>query len=122
MQRIVDFFNVALSELPYDGLEDQINEYFFRALFLMLLRCVGVIAYAEVHTFKGRSDIVIQLETQIVVIEFKFAPTSAEVDSKRKEGAAQILSRNYAKPYGGGSRKVSAFVVVADGQLRQAVL
>ena len=122
IQRIVDFFNVALSELPYDGLEDQINEYFFRALFLMLLRCVGVIAYAEVHTFKGRSDIVIQLETQIVVIEFKFAPTSAEVDSKRKEGAAQILSRNYAKPYGGGSRKVSAFVVVADGQLRQAVL
>ena len=47
MQRIVDFFNVALSELPYDGLEDQINEYFFRALFLMLLRCVGIIAYAE---------------------------------------------------------------------------
>ena len=55
-------------------------------------------------------------------IQFKFAPTSAEVDSKRKESATQILSRNYAKPYGGGRRKVSAFVVVADGQLRQAVL
>ena len=122
MQRIVDFFNVALSELPYDGLEDQINEYFFRALFLMLLRCVGIIAYAEVHTFKGRSVIVIQFEQQVVVIEFKFAPTSAEVNAKRQEGIAQIRSRDYAKPYGGEGRAVSAFVVVADGQLRQAVL
>jgi hypothetical protein len=122
MQRIVDFYNVALSELPYDGLKDQINEYFFRALFLMLLRCVGVIAYAEVHTFRGRSDIVIQFEKQAVVIEFKFAPTSAEVNAKRQEGIAQIRSREYAKPYGGEGRSVSAFVVVADGQLRQAVL
>ncbi len=120
-QSIVDFYNTFLAEIPYDGLGKR-NEYWYRALFLLLLRCVGIIGYAEVHTAKGRSDIVVQLDRQIIVIEFKLAENAEAVDSKRQEGISQIRRRGYAKAYEGTSRKVASVVIVANDELRQATL
>jgi hypothetical protein len=120
-QSIVDFYNTFLAEIPYDGLGKR-NEYWYRALFLLLLRCVGIIGYAEVHTAKGRSDIVVQLDRQIIVIEFKLAENAEAVDSKRQEGISKIRRRGYAKAYEGTSRKVASVVIVANDELRQATL
>ena len=120
-QIIVDFYNTFLAEFPYDGLGDR-NEYWYRALFLLLLRCVGIIGYAEVHTIKGRSDIVVQLDRQIIVIEFKLAENAEAVDSKRQEGIDQIRKLGYAKAYEGTSRKVATVVIVASDDIRQATL
>ena len=120
-QSIVEFYNTFLAELPYDGLGSR-NEYWYRAFFLLLLRCVGIIGYAEVHTSQGRSDIVVQLDRQIIVIEFKFAENAHAVDSKRREGIAQIQRRGYAKAYEGTSRRVVTAVIVANDELRQATL
>ena len=39
----------------------------------MLLKGAGVVSYAEVHTFRGRSDLLIQFNNLIIVLEFKFA-------------------------------------------------
>ena len=120
-QSIVDFYNIVLAEIPYDGLGKR-NEYWYRAFFLLLLRCVGIIGYAEVHTFQGRSDIVVQLDRQIIIIEFKFAENAGAVERKRQEGICQIRRLGYAKAYEGASRKVSAAVIVANDALRQATL
>lgn len=75
MSEIVGLFNVALAEIPYDDFPKNRNEYWYRSLFLMLLRRAGFIAYAEVHTYQGRSDVVIQFEGEdkVFVLEFKFA-------------------------------------------------
>ena len=66
-------------------------------MFMMLLRRVGIITYAEIHTHNGRSDVLIQFKDSIVVLEFKYATKSE------------------------GHRIISA-VLVADYELRKVIL
>ena len=86
---------------------------------MMLLRGVGIITYAEIHTNRGRSDVVIQIKDLIIVLEFKYAAKSSEVNAKLLEGVEQIKEREYAKSYAG--RKVLTAVFAADDEKRQAV-
>ncbi len=52
----------------------------------MLLRGADIVTHAEVHASRGRSDVVIQFDKLIVVLEFKFAPFSKRVDALKAEG------------------------------------
>ena len=145
IENLVKSFNLAISGIPYedfqkdklapskDKLLNEIKEdkklegekkceYFYRSLFVMLLRGAGVIYFAEVHTFKGRSDVVIVFKNKVVVIEFKLAKNSSEVEKKRKEGEEQIKSRDYSSDYEGSNKKVINLVLVVDDEKRQIVL
>ena len=82
IENLVKSFNLAISGIPYEDFQNR-DEYFYRSLFVMLLRGAGVIYFAEVHTFKGRSDVVIVFKNKVVVNEFKLAKHSSEVDKKR---------------------------------------
>ena len=62
--------------MPYDDFLNR-NEYWYRSLFIMLLKGAGIASYAEVHIFKGRSDLLLQFSDLIVVLEFKFAQKSS---------------------------------------------
>ena len=119
ISRICELYNIALAEIPYDDFAKNRNEYWYRSMFMMLLRGVGIITYAEIHTSKGRSDVVIQLRDLIIVLEFKYAAKSSEVKVKLSEGAEQIKEREYAKSY--AERKVLTAVFTADDEKRQAV-
>ena len=88
----------------------------------MLLRGAGITANGEVHTNKGRPDVVVQFPEQVIVLEFKYAECSSEIDSKRAEGEKQIQDKNYAKSYETENRAVTTAVVVIDGEKRKAVL
>ena len=85
----------------------------------MLLRGAGVVAYAEVHTFKGRSDVVVQFERKVVILEFKFAEKSYDVNKKKNEGLEQMKNREYDKAYSADGREVISRVIVADDEARQ---
>ena len=122
ISEVVRLYNAALSEIPYDDYSRNRNEYWYRSMFVMLLRGAGVIVYAEVHTYKGRSDVVIQLGNQVAVLEFKFASKSSEVDEKRIEGKQQILDRGYALSYGVEGRKILTHVLIADDEKKQVTL
>ncbi len=145
IENLVKSFNLAISGIPYedfqkdklapskDKLLNEIKEdkklegekkceYWYRSLFVMLLRGAGVIYFAEVHTFKGRSDVVIVFKNKVVVVEFKLAKNSSEVEKKRKEGEEQIKSRDYSSAYKGTNKKVIDLVLVADDEKRQIVL
>lgn len=117
---IVKLYNIALKEIPYGDFSNR-NEFWYRSLFLMLLRAAGIIAYAEVQTFKGRADIVIQFDNQVIVLEFKLAEKSSDIEQKLLEGQKQIESREYAESYKLENRKVISVVIVADDEKRQAV-
>ena len=82
----------------------------------MLLRGAGIIAYAEVHTFKGRSDVVVQFERKVVILEFKFAKDHSEVERKRLEGLEQMKDREYDKAYSADGREVISSVIVANDE------
>ena len=121
IENLVKSFNLAISGIPYEDFENR-DEYFYRSLFVMLLRGAGVIYFAEVHTFKGRSDVVIVFKNKVVVVEFKLAKNSSEVEKKRKEGEEQIKSRDYSSAYEVNNRKVINIVLVADDEKRQIVM
>ena len=119
--KVVELYNTALAGIPYDDYADQ-GESWYRSLFLMLLRGAGITANGEIHTNKGRPDVIAQFPTQVIILEFKYAQESSEVSSKRKEGEQQIIDKNYAMPYLNENREVTTAVIVIDGERREAVL
>ena len=121
IENLVKSFNLAISGIPYEDFQNR-DEYWYRSMFVMLLRGAGIIYFAEVHTFKGRSDVVIVFKNKVVVIEFKLAKNSSEVEKKRKEGEEQIRSRDYSSAYEGTNKKVINLVLVADDEQRKLVM
>ena len=123
--KVVKLYNVALAELPYDTSEKEKreeyhNEYWYRSLFIMLLRGAGIISYAEVRTHIGRSDLVIQVLDKIIVLEFKFAHNASEIEKKISEGIKQIAEKGYASGYIADKWRVICAVVVANDKNMQA--
>ena len=118
ISEVIRLYNIALSEIPYDDFPNR-DEFWYRSLFLMLLRGAGVVAYAEVHTFKGRSDVIVQFERKVVILEFKFAEKSYDVNKKKNEGLEQMKNREYDKAYSADGREVISRVIVADDEARQ---
>ena len=121
ISKIVELYNVALAGIPYEDYADQ-GESWYRSLFLMLLRGAGITANGEVHTNRGRPDVVVQFPEQVIILEFKYAEESSDVERKRTEGEKQIREKNYARPYEGGNRVITTAVIVIDGEKRRAVL
>ena len=121
INKIVQTFNKGLKGIPYDDYKNR-DEYWYRSLFLMLLSVAKIIYFAEVHTYQGRSDVVIVFENKIIVIEFKFAKTSKDVPTKKKEGEDQIKDRDYASPYANTNKKIITAVFVADDKKRQIIM
>lgn len=120
MPEIVRLYNIALAEIPYDDYAKNRNEYWYRSMFMMLLRGVGIISYAEIHTHKGRSDVLIQFRDLIILLEFKYAAKSGDVERLKAEGKAQLQDRQYTKGY--EEYRVVLAVFVADDEKRAIVL
>ena len=87
--KIAELYNVALAKIPYDDYAKNRNEYWYRSMFMMLLRGVGIITYAEIHTHKGRSYVLVLFEDLVVVLAFKFA--------KKSSGGARLLAEDAAQ-------------------------
>ncbi|MBR1437946.1 MAG: AAA family ATPase [Synergistaceae bacterium] len=121
IDQVITVYNIAIADIPYEDFPNR-DEFWYRSLFVMLLRGAGFIPFAEVHTYKGRSDVVVQFEKQIVVLEFKFAEKSSDVDDKKDEGLKQIKEKGYADSYDSEGRKIISAVVVADDENRKAVV
>ena len=113
-------FNKALADVAYDDFPKR-DEFWYRSLFRMLLRGADIVTHAEVHASRGRSDVVVQFDKLIVVLEFKFAPTSDAVEACKAEGIGQMQERRYARGYEARNRRVVEAVVVADDEARKAM-
>ena len=98
------------------------NELWYRSLFLMLLRGAGIISYGKPHTSKGRTDVVIHFQSNVVVLEFKFTEHSTKVEEKKLEGLMQLQNRGYANGYDAEGRMVISAVLVADDEQRRVVV
>ena len=130
IENVVELFNQALKPIPYDDYsenkeknvknsEAERGEYWYRSLFMMLLNATGLIAYPEPHDFQGRSDVVIQFDEHIIIIEFKFAKTSSDIEKMKKQGEEQVAK--YAETYTNTNKKIITAVFVADDEQRQIV-
>ena len=131
IENIVELFNQALKPIPYDDFsenkeknaknnESERGEYWYRSLFMMLLNATGLTAYPEPHDFQGGSDVVIPFDDKIIIIEFKFAKTSAKVVKMQKQGKEQVAK--YAETYANTNKKIITAVFVADDEKRQIIM
>ena len=133
VEEIVDIFNNVLEKMPYIDFPKKLKEdnfifsnrmsgeAYYRSLFVMLLRGgAGVTTFQESYSKDGRADLVIPFDEKIIIIEFKFANNSKEVDKKRAEGQEQV--KQYSESYKNEGKKIISVVLVADNEKRQVVV
>ena len=75
------------------------NEWLYRHTILTFLQGCGVIVTPEVHTNKGRSDLVVCYRGNFWVIELKIARDGENAKRKAQAAYRQIIRNNYATPY-----------------------
>ena len=121
IEKGIFYYNIALAGIPYEDFSKR-DEYWYRSLFLMLLRGAGITAFGEIHTHKGRSDLLIKFSNLIIILEFKFANKSSEIEKKKFEGDNQILDRDYAKAYEAQNFKIITAVIIADDERHQVIV
>jgi hypothetical protein len=110
--KVVNAFNRLLASIPYDDFskaaqqnisdndyEFKPQEWLYRSTILAFLRGCGVVVTGEMHTNKGRSDIVILHKGKTWIIELKVAYKNQCPAQKAKEAMEQIIDKNYAMPY-----------------------
>jgi hypothetical protein len=113
-EKVISAFNRLLASIPYDdyiaaakqgisntGLEMKPQEWLFRTSILSFLQGCGVVVAGEMHTNKGRSDLVISYRGNVWVIEIKVAHEGESTEDKAEEACRQIVDKNYAATYPG---------------------
>lgn len=117
LDTVKQLFNAALASMPYRLFTDK-KEDFYQAVFLALLRGAGIKANGEVESHLGRCDVDVKLPHRVYIIEFKTAKDASQIEQKRAEGDAQIVSRGYAAPYADDKRELTTATLVIDLEKR----
>ncbi|MCS6967662.1 MAG: PD-(D/E)XK nuclease domain-containing protein [Bernardetiaceae bacterium] len=88
----VEVLNSLLSGVPYEVFMER-YESFYHAIFYLAFSMLGVYALSEVHTSRGRIDVVVEIGRWVYVIEFKVGEGGGE------EALRQIKERGYYQRY-----------------------
>ena len=109
--RLIDTLNRLLASIPYDDytnaakqaillsdVEITTQEWLYRSTILAFFQGCGVLAFGEMHSNKGRSDLQIMHKGIPWVIEIKVARNDDCV-AKAREAMKQINDNQYADPY-----------------------
>jgi hypothetical protein len=111
-QNVIEVFNRLLAGIPYDDFtaaakqnisdndyDMKPQEWLYRSNIISFLRGCGVLVFAEMHSNKGRSDILLSHKGKTWVIELKVAYEGENPAKKAEEAYRQIMDNNYASPY-----------------------
>jgi len=91
-----DYAKAAQSSIELSGLPA--GEWLYRSTILAFLRGCGVLAIGEMHTGKGRSDLLLCHRGTAWVIEIKVAYNN-DGKAKAQEALEQINAKQYADPF-----------------------
>jgi hypothetical protein len=110
--KVITVFNRLLASIPYDDFsaaarksisdndyEFSAQEWLYRSSIFSFLQGCGIVVFAEMHTNKGRSDLIVSHKGNTWVIEIKVAYEGESPAKKAEEAYRQIMENNYAKPY-----------------------
>jgi hypothetical protein len=111
-EKVINAFNRLLASIPYDDYsaaarqnisnndyEMKPQEWLYRTAILTFLQGCGVVVAAEMHTNKGRPDLVIAYRGNVWIIEIKVAHEGESAIRKAEEACRQIIEKNYATSY-----------------------
>jgi hypothetical protein len=112
IQGLVRDLNALLSSIPYDdytkalaqkieiqGFTFPAQEWLYRSTIFTFMRGCGLVVQAEMHTNRGRADLVLNYRGNIFIIELKVAYEGESPQTKAAEAYTQIFEKNYDKPF-----------------------
>ena len=91
---IIELFNTVLNTVSYDNYPIS-SEAVVKQLLYMYLKGICNSVSAELHSSKGRADLVIESDNRRIVFEFKYAKNEIEAKVKLSEAIEQIKTRDY---------------------------
>ncbi len=91
---IIGLFNTVLNTVSYDNYPIS-SEAVVQQLLYMYLKGICNSVTAELHSSKGRADLVIESDNRRIVFEFKYAKNETEAKSKLLDAVEQIKTRDY---------------------------
>ena len=119
--QIVAKFNEILAKIPRSNkCYNFADEYQIKTVLQMFVLGSGISCYREVYESQGFPDFIIELDSKIIIIEFKYTKNSNEVEAKLDDGVNQILARDYGASFDCNKDRLK-FAVVYDANLRKLV-
>ena len=94
VDEIIGLFNTVLNTVSYDNYPIS-SEAVVQQLLYMYLKGICNSVTAELHSSKGRADLVIESDNRRIVFEFKYAKNEIEAKVKLSEAVEQIKTRDY---------------------------
>ena len=91
---ILGLFNTVLNTVSYDNYPIS-SEAVVQQLLYMYLKGICNSVTAELHSSKGRDDLVIESDNRRIVFEFKYAENETEAKAKLLDAVEQIKTRDY---------------------------
>ena len=91
---ILGLFNTVLNTVSYDNYPIN-TEAMVQQLLYTYLKGICNSVSAELHSSKGRADLVIESDNRRIVFEFKYAKNETEAKSKLLDAVEQIKTRDY---------------------------
>ena len=91
---IIGLFNTVLNTVLYDNYPIN-TEAMVQQLLYTYLKGICNSVSAELHSSKGRADLVIESDNRRIVFEFKYAENETEAKAKLSEAVEQIKTRDY---------------------------
>ena len=119
--QIVAKFNEILAKIPRSNkCYNFADEYQIKTVLQMFVLGSGISCYREVYESQGFPDFIIELDSKIIIVEFKYTKNSNEVEAKLEDGVNQILARDYGASFDCNKDRLK-FAVVYDANLRKLV-
>ena len=91
-----DIFTALYARLPYSCDEKPIEQNFQNVIYIVFM-LLGQFVHTEIHSAKGRADVIVETDDYVYIFEFKR-------DKSADEALAQIEEKGYALPYAADKR------------------
>jgi len=108
---MINALNDLIASIPYDHWQAD-HESIFHIIMHLALKKVGVDIESEVHSAKGRCDVLVKTDTHIYAIELK-------LDKTAQEALDQIFEKKYLQPYQSDPRQKVAIGINFSSEKRE---
>lgn len=113
ISRVINELNAVIGSIPYDHWRADTESVFHIIIFLTFKK-IGVDVDTEVHSSRGRSDIIVKTKRYIYILELK-------LDTSADEALEQIFEKGYFQPYSADERIKMAMGVEFSSKQRSIV-
>ncbi|MDR1244126.1 MAG: ATP-binding protein [Endomicrobium sp.] len=93
------------------------RESYYHSIFLATAKISGYEVEGEVHTDKGRIDVVVKKGDNVIVVEIKYGKEN-KVEQLLKEGMKQIKESKYSQKYNSANVTLLAIVFAENKEIR----